>query len=388
MEILVNERRESSRVWRWRHAWAGSGLGPNTKAVLGMLGMRMDAEGGSCFPSISELSALTGLDNKTVRKHVRVAETAGWLEVNVGMFGGQKWRRQSYRARWPNDFGELGKVREMASKGEGIDARKVGEPLPQDNNTPINSPNARADAQGVQIDRRKVNAAFLVWLKAWPRFEKFSDTKAKRAWFDLTPAQRAACIALTPVFLRYASATDLGSPVTYLRERRWETLRPAQEDRVKAAYCGKLWMAYRFWLLLQPPREVTLTGVDRWKLDTGKAALEDLMHARRRDAGWPEVNEMISISRRRDQEFYCGTSLMSVASDFVGVEPSSETFAAWRRLHERRGWPFIERPADWVYFPALADRMGDLDEEVEVAMAAFEVRAHEIMDGIAGAEKN
>lgn len=352
-----------------------------------MLGMRMDAEGGSCFPSIDELSGMTGLDKKTVRKHVKIAEGAGWLEVGAGQFSGQKWRRKHYRARWPDGWGgEAGKVREMVAKGGGIDARKVGEPFPQDKNTPINTPDARATAQGNKADWRK---RFLAWLKRWPGMENFSDEQAKRAWFDLAPEQREACIALTPAYLRAADPAHLCAPSTFLRKRLWEALAPeTPPERARAAYCGKLWMAHRFWLLLQPPQEVALTGVDRWKLDTGKAALEDLMHARRRDAGWPEVNEMISISRQRDREFYCSTALMPVASAFVAVEAGSEAFDAWRRLHERRGWPFIERPAPWVYFPALADRMGDLDEEVEVAMAAFETRAHELMSGVAGAEEN
>lgn len=388
----MNVKRESSRVWRWRHAWTASSLGPNTKAVLGMLGMRMDAEGGSCFPSIAELASMTGLDKKTVRKHVWIAEMAGWLEVSAGMFGGQRWRRQSYRARWPDGASETGKVGEMMPKGGGIDARKVGEPFPQDNNTPINSPDTRAGAQGVQIDRRKVNAAFLVWFHDWPRFKDYSDTKAKRAWFDLSPEQRAACIALTPAFLRVTDHAQLGSPVTYLRGRLWETMqpdtsRPSAPERVRAAYCGKLWMAWRFWLLLQPPHPVTLTAVDRWMLDTGRASEDEIMRARLRDAGWPEVNEMISISRLRDREFYCTSALMPVASGFVGVDPTSDVFAAWRRLHERRGWPFIDRPAKFVYFPPLADLAGDLDFEVEGAFAAFEMQAHELMSGDAGAKE-
>ncbi len=382
----MTERRESSRAWRWRHAWAASDLGPNTKAVLGMLGMRMDAGGGSCFPSIADLAELTGLDEKTVRKHVRVAELAGWLEVGSGMFAGQKWRRKNYRARWPDGWSENGgKVREMSQKGEGNDGRKVREQRPQDNNTPINTPNTREDAPG---NRRKINAAFLGWLPTWPNYKNFSDGEAKRAWFNLLPEQREACIALTPAFLRSADLHHLGAPATYLRKRLWENLNaPQRPERMRAGYCGKLWMAYRFWLLFRPPQPVELTAVCRWKHDNGTATIEELMHARRRDAGWPDVNEMISISRQRGRDFFCDAALMPAASGFVGVRPDMEVFAAWRRLHERRGWPFIERPADWVYFPALADRGGDLDVEVEAALAAFEMRANEIMNGDAGAQE-
>lgn len=296
-----------------------------------MIGMRMDADGGSCFPSIAELAALTGLDKKTVRKHVSIAVVAGWLEVMGGKFGGQRWRRQSYRARWPDDFeggekvadmgmrkgGEGGgrKVGENRREGGGIGARKVGEPFPQDKNTPINSPRARANAHG--------------------------------------------------------TVPGAASP-----------------ERVVAGYCGKLWMAHRFWLLMQPPEAVTMTVVDKWRLETGRASYDELMQARRRDAGWPDVNEMISISQKRDRKFYCGTALMPVASGFVGVRPRTDIFVAWRRLHDRRGWPFLSRPADWVYFPPLANLEGDLDEEVEAAFAAFAIRANELMNEGAGAEEN
>lgn len=331
-EMLVTAKREISRVRRWRNAWSASALGSNTKSVLNALDMRMDADGGSCFPSISDLAELSSLDKKTVRKHVAIAVAAGWIEVIGGTFGGQRWRRHSYRARWPDDFGNGkmvgdmsarkgegnpgGKVGENSAEGGGIDAPKVGEQLPQDKNTPINTPRARANAQGVPV----------------------------------------------------------GSSVV-------------------AAYCGKLWMAHRLWLLMQPAQAVELTVVDRWKLERREASYDELMFSRRRDAGWPEVARMIADAQKRDRsgrrkEFRCSPALLPVAAGFVQAQRRSDIFDAWGRLHARRGWPFSGLLADWVYFPPLADPAGDLDNEVEAAMAVFEMQANELMSEGAGAEES
>src|ERR1044072_799232 len=99
--MIEPERHSASRAWSWRHAIANSGLPPTTRHVLLTISIKMDETGGSCYPPITELVALTGLDKKTVRKHLEIAESKGWIEISQHGFRGQRWKRNDYVARWP-----------------------------------------------------------------------------------------------------------------------------------------------------------------------------------------------------------------------------------------------------------------------------------------------
>ena len=90
-----------SKVWIWRRAFAASSIAPSTRLVLHTLGMFMNEIGQSCFPSIADICRLSGLDKKTVRKHLAVAREEGWIEISNHGFRGQKWKRNEYAARLP-----------------------------------------------------------------------------------------------------------------------------------------------------------------------------------------------------------------------------------------------------------------------------------------------
>ncbi|MBX3751919.1 MAG: helix-turn-helix domain-containing protein, partial [Opitutaceae bacterium] len=159
---------ESSRAWSWRHAFASSDLPATTKAVLHTLGMFMNELGEGCYPSVSDICRYSGLDKKTVLKHLACARDAGWIAIGQHGYRGQKWKRQEYAARWPArdlvascppDDAEKGggtdtppseKAVELVPEGGGIEGSKVVEQVHQDktspDTTPVNSPDAREGA--------------------------------------------------------------------------------------------------------------------------------------------------------------------------------------------------------------------------------------------------
>jgi hypothetical protein len=85
----------------WRQAVLESNLQATTRHVLLTLGCHMNDVGESCFPSIETLCHETGLSNKTVIEHIKVAKEAGFISVNRAHKTGKEWARNEYRIQWP-----------------------------------------------------------------------------------------------------------------------------------------------------------------------------------------------------------------------------------------------------------------------------------------------
>lgn len=413
----------TSRAWSWRHAVAKSGLQPITRLVLHTLGLKMDATGGSCYPPISELVELTGLDKKTVLKHLELAEEAGWIAVSQHGFRGQKWKRNEYIARWPgrdlvgspaagDDEGggalpppsqarqsgkgggavpppSASKVVEMTPEGGGNDAPKVVEQLHQDKilpaNSPENSPSAGADADAQReensgFDRKKVSAAFDRWQKGYPAAGSLEY--AKNAWFGLSAEERAECIRLTPAFVASHRKSDLSVPAVYLKNREWQSMPPEADPAEKPAVgiakaFGKLWMGTRLVTLDQPPTGlIHLTAFDERRIASGAVRREDVLREKRREHGWPLVREMADLARRREN-FVTSLAMLPQVSAFAAVHRDSDLFRAWADLHARHDWPFFDHAPEWVYFPPVSDEADDLDTAVEDALATFLISVNE-----------
>ncbi|MBB4277041.1 helix-turn-helix domain-containing protein [Rhizobium mongolense] len=367
----------TSRAWSWRHAVGKSGLPPITRLVLHTLGLKMDATGGSCYPPVSELVDLTGLDKKTVLKHLDIAEEQGWIEVSQHGFRGQKWKRNEYIARWPgrdlrgeaakasDDEGggavpprsETEKVVEMAPEGGGNGSRKVVEELHQDKNLPANSPENSPSAgagEGVltRSDRKKIEHAFTLWYATW----KKGDVEfARNAWFALSGEERTECIERTPDYLRWYKPSELMAAAVYLKNRHWRdlpALPPESERTVLHNAYSKAWSARRIFELMGEPANppVPPTGFQQMQLKKGGDAADQVRRERRLAYGWPKV-----ITMHRRAEMAEGVTvapwLVKLSEGFVGVHRDSDQAAAWRRLHEHHGWPPLPERVEWLFFP-------------------------------------
>ena len=130
--------------WSWQQAVIDSAIPATTKHLLLTLGCYMNAMGGSCYPSIKTLCEKTGLSNRTVITHIKIAEEYGFIKVKTHGFGGQAWKRQEYEASWPSETkggepitppiskgGEAITPRSSKKGGEAITPRlkKGGEPV-------------------------------------------------------------------------------------------------------------------------------------------------------------------------------------------------------------------------------------------------------------------
>jgi hypothetical protein len=360
----------------------------------------MDDTGGSCYPPISELVELTGLDKKTVLKHLEIAEGNGWIEVSQHGYRGQRWKRNEYVARWPGRdlTGETansepqgggavpppceGKVVEMVPEGGGNEATKVVEELHQDKilpaNIPTNSPAAGAGEEVLKkADRKKIEREFLLWFATW---KKGDVDFARNAWFALSDEYRSACIALTPAYLRWAKPSDLMAGAVYLKGRQWEQVPPevtAAPLRGVAKVCGKLWIGTRLAALSKEPTgRIVLTTFDEKRIRDGEITRERLLQQKRLEHGWPLVTAMRDQARR-SEPFVTSLALLPNVENFRQVERGSDLYRAWEDLHARRGWPFIDRRAQYVWFPPIEENAANLDEAVEEALAGFLATIHE-----------
>lgn len=235
-------------------------------------------------------------------------------------------------------------------------------------------------------DPKAVLRAFRRWYGDWPTRKVDSSYAAERAWQGLTPAQRAECIAKSPLYIERANATK-GVKVpyagAYLTGRDWEKLDDPKSDVALPVVHGpftRAWHALRFFELLQPVATMmpAPTATQKALLAQGGEAAERLMLERKQRYGWPKVNTM--HERACDHKGMTVTpQLLRISECFGKVHSGGDLEAAWQRLHVRRGWPWLPSAPglEWLWFPALPDGEGDIDAAVESAVEEFERQVNE-----------
>ncbi len=238
-------------------------------------------------------------------------------------------------------------------------------------NTDSYQASAGAEEGLKRSDRKKIEHDFTLW---YATYRKGDVEFARNAWFAMSDEERAECIERTPPYLRWAKTDDIRAAAVYLKNRLW---REMPEELTTAAtrgiakVCGKLWIGTRLAALSKEPTgRVIFTAFDEREIAAGRASREALAHSKRLEHGWPLVTAMRDLARRKEP-FVTSLALLPWVSDFRQVKRDSALFAAWADLHERRGWPFIEHPHDYVWFPAVDETADDLNEAVEDALVKF-----------------
>ncbi len=85
-------------LFDWRSAICDSDLEPISRHVALTLSLHMSVRGDSCFPSMVTLAGESGLDERTVRRHIRALRESGWISVRLG---GGRGRSNHYSASIP-----------------------------------------------------------------------------------------------------------------------------------------------------------------------------------------------------------------------------------------------------------------------------------------------
>ncbi len=370
-----------SRAWSWRHAFASSpDLAATTKHVLHTLGMFMNEVGEGCYPSVTDICLYSGLDKKTVLKHLALAREAGWIAVSQMGFRGQKWKRNQYAARWPDrdlvspclplDIDDEGggaapppssveMAVESGVEGGGIEGSKVVEHVHQDKTSPETSPvtspsereRGREGQETKPDDPRKFEQRVkrLAERCKWPGWANSSTDWAVKQFAKLSDAERSEAEHFGPIYTGHlgASALSIG---TYFAERKWRDLPadvrepPAEMVAIEAPAFGKAWIATVIERLFKPPNgQISgLTIYERGQVKAGAAIEAELMREKRSKFGWPAVSAIYERARH-GQGITVASSIEPLAALMEALWPQrdAETIEAWKQEFRRRDWPWL-----------------------------------------------
>ncbi|RVN83457.1 helix-turn-helix domain-containing protein [Sinorhizobium meliloti] len=380
------------------------------KAHLGstnrkMLAVRLadfaDDDGKGIWPTVGRLARETELSERTVQRILSEFVDEGLLIVRRK--GGWK---PGEGTRYDFNMSALVRLQaaKVATEGCHSDTRDTVTPMTAETGTgdtddaegchgdtqtviepPIQPSDLRegareAEGQESQIEtEQSIEKGFWALVKDWPGFAGMPKEPAKRAWFALSADERRDAAERFPRWLQLLKAqkkSHTPAPSTYFGEKLWRDV-PAQDEVAKpvnamAAPFGKLWSAARISELLMAPTGIIAppTQFQLSLIRQGKTTLDEVRAEQRMRCGWPSVNTMHERARER-QGWLCPLALEEVAQGFQQVHRDGEQLVAWRREHQRRGWPFPEgKLPDWSYFPPI-EGDGDLDLLVAEAVERF-----------------
>jgi Helix-turn-helix domain len=102
-DVPTPKPKRASLLFWWQRAIASSSgpQSPTTRLVLLALSTHMRPDGSSAFPSIRRLAQGTALSDRSVGKHLKIAEQEGWIERCLRGTPGRGWRRYEYRPLFP-----------------------------------------------------------------------------------------------------------------------------------------------------------------------------------------------------------------------------------------------------------------------------------------------
>lgn len=261
-------------VLQWRSAVLNSQTDATCKLVLLVLAEFADATGGNCWPSITSVSELAGVNERTTRRALDRATRAGWIERATRAVRGQAWRLYHYRLTLPRGavtesartrkgpgtesepFDQTcglsrPKVRTLTTEGAGTESDELASDLGTAPRGEQEQPVANAPVADAPVRVNKaVSAAdrFPEFKSIYPRKENMA--KASKVWqarnldavADQIIAAVAARVAGDP---GWSDPRYIPHPTTYLNGARWEDQwSPAARQRDTSAV-GRVEQAIR-----------------------------------------------------------------------------------------------------------------------------------------------
>lgn len=388
------------------------GIKPALKVVLWNLCDRYHPDNG-CFPSQDTLAADCEVPRSTLNVYLGELENMGLIAREQRREkGSNRQERTRYRFPFEPDFPATCAKKPGPESGHGAESRNAGEPSPENGKSrvqnldsnlvrePVREPVIEREGEREALEgalepladergetRASMERDFWRLVKDWPNFAGMPKEPAKAPWLALTADERAEALARFPDWLsalKRQGKAHPPAPSTYLREKLWRDIpvsaEPAAGPKLAAPY-GKLWMAERLADLMRPHYGPVpgLTGFERREAESGRTDAATLMREKIRKHGWTKVNAM--HERAAEQKGYpCDIALLPACEGFRQVATDGELYAAWKREHERRGWPDLDatRPPKWVWLPDVMCGVEELDAAVQRSLDEFQMRLREV----------
>lgn len=284
---MESDQNNPMRPYTWRQAIQKSTLPSTTKHILLNLACYISDAGQAAFPSIDQQAADTGLSRRAVITHLKSVE-GRWLSISKHGYAGQKWARNEYLPRLPDEpsldvssavardheGGERASPPSRQEIGEGgePDDRKavnvVHPNRPREITTSPHSPPRGDDLLAVPADtlRRWFGEAF------WPQYPKrVGKAQALAELARLQPdsgllAAIAEGLAHRNQAERHAKAKGAFFPAwpdahRWLRKRKWEDRFevPRETSHVPRCHCGAIGVTgdgRRWWCGEHDPQRV------------------------------------------------------------------------------------------------------------------------------------
>jgi hypothetical protein len=358
------------------------------KLVLLKLIDACEDDGSRIFPAIATVARAAQCSDRQVQREIKAFLDIGLLSlVRAGGQGRRSTNEYALdldvlsaisKAGWDafaaergiNPKGDTQSPLDEDAKGDKTAPDRVTPETPKgDNGSPPTPPDPSLDPslerererEDGEENPKRVEARGWALLKDWPGFAGMPKEPAMKVWRAMSAEDRdkaerrfAGWLAL----LKAQKKSHIPAPSSYFGQKLFDDVPDPQEAQkplvTLAKPFGPLWQAARLKLLFLPPANVPppsgfLRDLLERQDNVGEAARRD----RRAKLGWPAVNAMHERAASR-QGVSAATALEPLAELMEAVPVGSETFEAWRREHELRGWPWLPDPGGMpvVFFPA------------------------------------
>lgn len=377
--------------------------GPTRKALAVRLADFADDEGRGIWPSVDRLAAETELSVRTVQRLLADFVEEGLL-VLVKKASGRPGEANRYDFDLARLFAapaakESGPAPEttgdtmspVATGGTGVTVTETGDTDDVDGchgvtrtviEPPVNHQereSAGAGSDGVENETRSAQRAFKRWYPTWPTYVDDSEPKAFGAWMKLSADERSAAVENTVSYIDTVKANGrkyVCSAQVYLAEKRWEKLPKSQAEhkppQLANAY-SRAWMGQHFAGLRQPMRRLSFTPLEERIIAADESKRVLLWDDKCRKHGWPDVTALHDKAREFKGVAVPTAIVQAAERMFDKVHVGGPVWVAWKRLHDRRRWPFPPPPdkLEFVQFPAIGTDEHDLDQAVERALSRF-----------------
>jgi hypothetical protein len=133
-------------IHRWRSAVFNSDLPPTSRVTLLALAEFADSDGANCYPAVTSVAKIAGVNEKTGRRTLAAAEKSGWFAREERQGQGHAWRQYGYRLLLP-EAADTTPARQATRRADSVPAPHIEAadttPAPSDETCGLSRPNVR-----------------------------------------------------------------------------------------------------------------------------------------------------------------------------------------------------------------------------------------------------